>query len=282
MTDITSSGSHGAHLLCRDTITPSSQRSDRAAFFGVAALLFAASVAAAIACGAAMAAMGELPMSGGWTLSSMWTRMCGESWLHATASFLTMWAVMMMAMMLPAVMPMLWRCRLAFGRTTASAANRLTALTGAGYFLVWIVLGAAIFPLGAALAAIEMREPVLARATPLAAGVVVLIAGLVQLTTWKADHLACCRELPGHSLTADAATALRLGLRLGLHCSACSAGLTAMLLVLGIMDLRVMTIVTAAIMLERLLPAGQEIARAIGAVICAAGLLMIVRAAGLA
>src|SRR2546428_9607130 len=36
----------------------------------------------------------------------------------------------------------------------------------------------------------------LARAVPIAVGVVVLLAGSVQLTAWKARHLACCREAP--------------------------------------------------------------------------------------
>ena len=70
----------------------------------------------------------------------------------------------------------------------------LTAIAGAGYFFVWTVCGMAVFPLGAALAAIEMQQPALARAVPIAVGAVVLIAGFLQLTAWKARHLACCRE----------------------------------------------------------------------------------------
>jgi len=106
---------------------------------------------------------------------------------------------------------------------------------------------------------------------------------VLQFTAWKAHHLACCREAPGHgrSLPADAATAWWHGLRLGLHCSYCSAGLTAILLVTGVMDLRAMAVVTAAITAERLAPAGERVARAIGAVVNAAGLVLIVRAAGL-
>jgi predicted metal-binding membrane protein len=282
MTDITSSGGHGAHPRCRGGVAPdASERAARAAFFGVSSLLFVASVTATIACSASMAAMGGLPMSGGWMLSTMWTRMCGESWLGGAAAFLTMWSAMMPAMMLPALMPVLWRYRRSFGRTAANAASRLTALVGAGYFVVWVVLGATIFPVGAALAAIELQQPILARAAPLAAGAAVLIAGLMQFTAWKTDHLACFCKAPEHSLPADAATALRHGLRLGLHCSAGSAGLTAILLVSGMMDLRVMTVVTAAITLERLAPSGETSARAIGAIACAAGLLLIARAVGL-
>jgi predicted metal-binding membrane protein len=124
----------------------------------------------------------------------------------------------------------------------------------------------AVFPLGVALAAVEMQLPALARAVPIAVGVVVLIAGSLQFTAWKAHHLAHCREAPGsdRSLLADAGTAWRHGLRLGLHCSYCCASLTAILLVIGVMDLRAMAVVAAAITVERVAPAGERIARAMG------------------
>jgi predicted metal-binding membrane protein len=195
-----------------------------------------------------------------------------------------MWVVMMAAMMLPSLVPMLWRYREAVGRTDETRLGQLTALVGLGYFFVWTVFGIAAFPLGVALAAVEMREPALARAVPSAVGVVVLIAGALQFTTWKTYHLACCREAPGRGpsmLPADAGTAWRHGLRLGLHCCSCCANLMAILLVIGVMDLRAMAVVTAAITAERLAPAGERIARAIGAAIVGAGLLLIAWAAGL-
>jgi len=113
--------------------------------------------------------------------------------------------------------------------------------------------------------------------------VVVVIAGALQLTSWKAHHLACYREAPGLgcALPTDAGTAWRHGLHLGLHCSASSGGLTAILLVIGVMDLSAMAVVTAAITVERLAPGGGRVARVIGAVTVVAGLLLIARAAGL-
>jgi predicted metal-binding membrane protein len=118
---------------------------------------------------------------------------------------------------------------------------------------------------------------------PVAVGVIVLMAGALQFTAWKARHLACCREAPGHSraLPEDAGTAWRHGLRLGLHCSYCCAGPMAILLVVGVMDLRAMAIVAAAITVERLAPAGERVARATGAAVVVAGLFSLVRAAGL-
>jgi predicted metal-binding membrane protein len=260
-----------------------SERASQRSFFGVSALLFAASAAVTIHGCASMSAMDEMPMPGGWTLSMAWMRMPGQTWAGAASSFLGMWVAMMVAMMLPSLVPMLWRYRKAVGRTGETRLGRLTALVGMGYFFVWTVFGMAAFPLGAALAAVEMQLPALARTVPIAVGVVVVIAGALQFTAWKAHYLACCRELRwcGCTMPADAGTAWRHGLRLGLHCSYCCAGLTAILLVMGVMDVRAMAVVTAANAVERLAPAGEHVARAIGVIIVGVGLLVIVRAAGL-
>ncbi len=253
------------------------------AFFGFSALLFAISAAVTIAWSASMSAMGEMPMPGGWTMSMAWMRMPGQTWAGAAASFLGMWVVMMVAMMLPSLVPMLWRYRQAVDTTGETRLSRLTALVGVGYFFVWLVFGMAAFPLGVALAAVEMQLPALARAVPIAVAVVVLITGALQFTAWKAHHLACCREAPERwrTLRADAGTAWRHGVRLGLHCSYSCVGLTAILLIMGVMDLRAMAVVTAAVTIERLAPAGEHVARAIGAVVVGAGLLLVARAAGL-
>jgi predicted metal-binding membrane protein len=194
-----------------------------------------------------------------------------------------MWVVMMVAMMLPSLVPMLWRYRQAIARTDETRLAGLITLVGVGYFFVWTVLGLAVFPLGTALAASEMQRPELAPAVPFAAGVVALIAGALQFTAWKAHHLACCRETSwrDRTLPADAGTAWRQGLRLGLHCAYCCAGLMAILLVIGVMNLRAMAAVMAAITVERLAPAGERVAQFIGAVAVGAGLLLIARAAGL-
>ena len=251
-------------------------------FLSASALLFAASAAATIDMCASMSAMGGMPMPGGWTMSMAWIRMPGQTWPGAAASFLGMWVAMMAAMMLPSLVPVLWRYRQAAGRAGEPRPGRLSALVGVGYFVVWILLGMAVFPLGVALAAVEMHLPWLARAVPTAAGVVVLIAGALQFIASKSHHVACCREAPGcgRTLAADARLALRHGLRLGLHCSYCCAGPMAILLVAGVSDLRAMVVVATAITVERLAPDGERIARAIGAVAVGAGLLLIARAVG--
>src|SRR3989454_3769401 len=195
--------------------------------------------------------MSEMPMS-------------GHTWLGAAASFLAMWVVMMVAMMLPSLVATLWRYRQA-------GLGWLTTLVGVAYFVVWTVFGMAVFPLGIALA----------RAVPIALGVVVLMAGFFQVTAWKAHHLACCREAVRGPVSADAGTAWRHGLRLGLHCAKCNVGLMAILLGLGVMDLRAMAVGTAAITVQRIAPAGGGVPRGPRGRAPGAGVVLIVGAASM-
>jgi predicted metal-binding membrane protein len=140
------------------------------------------------------------------------------------------------------------------------------------------VFGVFAFLLGVVLASMEMQQPL---AVPIATGGVVLIAGALQFTAWKARYLACCRQAAGFARAAGGASygeAWRHGLHIGLHCTYCCAGLMAILLVLGVMDLRAMAVVTVAITAERLASAGDRVARAIGAIVVAAELFLVARA----
>lgn len=230
-------------------------------FLAVSALLFIASTAATVAWCNAMPAMSEMPMA--------WMPMCGQTWWSFAASFIGMWTVMMAAMMLPSLLPMLRQYRVALHLAGEQNVDALTALAGLGYFAVWALIGVMVAGLGAALAQLEMTWPVLARGAPVASGAVVLSAGALQFSAWKARQLARCRAVP-----APGRAAWRFGLRLGLRCAGSCAGLTAILLVTGVMDLRAMAAVSAAITLERLAPAGQRMARCIGVIAIGAGLLM--------
>ena len=186
----------------------------------------------------------------------------GSSWPGA-ASFVGMWILMMVPMMLPALVPMLRRYRSVVPEEGRARLALLTAWVGAGYFLVWAVAGLALYPLTIVLRTVAAGRPAIAGIVPWAAGTVVLIAGILQLTAWKARRLAGCREAPVR-LRADSSTAVRHGSHLGGRCGQCCGNLRAILIALGAMDLRVMTVVTAAITAERLAPAGERVAQAVG------------------
>ena len=229
------------------------------AFFGTCALLFVASTVGTIYLCGSMS--GGMRMPGGWTMSMAWMRMPGQSWLGAAASFMAMWIVMMVAMMLPSLGTTLSRYHL----------GRLTA--GAGYFVVWALIGAVAYAVGVILAAAEMRWQALARAVPIATGVVLLLAGCVQLTGWKARQLARCRDG-----AACGRSALRHGIRFGVQCALCCVSFTMILLVTGVMNVSAMAIVAAAITFERVAARPEQIARAVGVVVIAAGAFVIARA----
>jgi predicted metal-binding membrane protein len=240
-------------------------------FIVIVALLFFGSATLTLAWCASMSAMPGMEMPGGWTMSMTWMRMPGQGWLDAAASFLGMWTVMMIAMMLPALAPLLWRYRL----SVASAGARrdgLTAVVGAGYFGVWILSGVLAWPLGVALAEAEMRWPMLASIVPVAGGLLTMFSGGLQLSGWKARALHCCRPAaPPRASSSSIGAAWRLGIHLGLQCFRCCLPMTAVLFIAGVMDLRVMALVTAAIVIERLAPGGRRAARLIGFAMIAAG-----------
>src|SRR5262245_29834264 len=176
--------------------------------------------------------MAGMQIAGGWTTSMAWMRMPTQTWPGVATTFVGMWIVMMMAMMLPALVLMLRQYREVVGWSNEPRLGRLTVVVGVAYFFVWAAFGIAAFALGVASVTIEMQHPCLARSAPVAAGVVVLIAGFLQFTPWKTHHLACCKATPDpdRMLPANVRTAWRHGLRLGCHCSLCCAGLMSILL----------------------------------------------------
>ncbi len=210
------------------------------------------------------AAMGAgMPMPGDWMMSMAWMRM-GPSWLASAALFVAMWAVMMTAMMLPSLLPVVLHHR------------RPVRVAGA-YLATWTAAGAAVYPIGVAIAGAEMRWPALSRAVPLLVGAVLVAAGGLQLTRWKARELAHCRDRACCALGSRPGPrqAWRDGFRIGRHCVACCAGPMAVLLAAGVMDVWVMTAVTAAITVERLAPRPRFTARALGVGALVAGAVMI-------
>ncbi len=183
----------------------------------------------------------------------VWSRMPGQTWLEHFVVFEGMWTVMMIAMMMPVFAPALLRSGIAAPMPVAT-----------GYFMAWSLLGVALYPLGVAAAAIAPA--------PLVGGALVIVAGVLQFGERKARLLKCCMTVPG--------TAFRDGFRAGIHCIRCCAGLTATLLVVGVMDLWAMALVTLAIAAERLLPPSTRAAPAIGVALIGIGVVLCARALG--
>ena len=239
----------------------------RTLFLTLSALLFVASAAGTILWSRAMAE--GMAMPGGWSLSMAWMPMPGETRLAAAAGFLAMWVAMMGAMMIPSLVPTLARDRPAFESPGP-------ALAGAGYFAVWSVVGAGVYVVGTALVATELRRPALAPAIPFSRGVLLVAAGWVQLTPWKARHLACCRE--GRPGAARPGAAWRRGISLGVDCVLCCVPFMTLLVVTGMMNLAMIALTALAITVERVAREPALVVRLAGLLVIGAGALEIVRA----
>jgi predicted metal-binding membrane protein len=168
-----------------------------------------------------------------------------------------MTAAMMVAMMLPSFAPSLWRYH------RQARARGQTVLYAAGYVGVWTAISLSLFLISA-------------EASPSAVGAVLLCAGALQRSRWKANQLLRCRQVcvTAPALHGAAVTAWRDGSRLGVDCVLSCAAPMAALLVVGLMDTRMMLLITAAITAERLAPSGAHIARVTGSVAVIAGLLI--------
>jgi predicted metal-binding membrane protein len=245
-------------------------------FRAVCILLFVSSASATILICRAMADMGEVPMAGGWSMSTTWTPLCGGSWPAAAGAFLGMWATMMTAMMLPSLAPALWQLRESAAAAGGTRPGLFAATAGLGYLSIWAAFGLVVFIGGATLLEAALRWSQLARAVPFTTGLVIIAAGLFQMSRWKLALLGQCRQVSSHGTGPVAA--IGQGLRLGLACSASCAGLTALLLAGGVMDLRAMVIVALAITAERLGSAGERIAGATGGLMLGAGVIQLTQA----
>src|SRR5437764_10163823 len=151
--------------------------------------LFAAAAALTIYYARGMA--GGMKMPGGWTMSMMW--MMGHGPIAAMA-FIGVWAIMMVAMMLPSTLPMLLLYRRVILFRGEHAAGGKMFLAGAGYFAVWTLFGAAAYFAGSAITRAAMIFPRISHLVPLATGTALIVAAAYQLTPVKSPCLRHCRD----------------------------------------------------------------------------------------
>jgi predicted metal-binding membrane protein len=216
---------------------------------------------------------GGMKMPGGWTMSMMWMPMPGCTWAASAEIFLLSWLVMMVAMMLPSAMPMLLNIRRWASGNRPGNFEALALFAAAGYFFVWTLIGAVVYALGIAYAMATMRLDWLSRLTPALSALMLIIAGLIQLSRWKIIWLRRCRAPDcGALLHAGTFRGWRYGFKNGMACGICCAAPMLVLLVLGAMNLAVMTLIAAVIAMEKLLPYPERTARIFGIMALLAGM----------
>jgi predicted metal-binding membrane protein len=171
---------------------------------------------------------------------------------------------------------------IAAGRRIQGGGVVPTWVFATGYLLVWVGIGVVTWALIQAGSDLAGRLSDADRTTwaPLALGVVLLVAGLYQLTPLKYVCLDHCRSPMGFVMSHwrdGYGGALRMGLVHGLVCLGCCWALFAVLVAAGVMSLAWMLLLTLVVFAEKVLPVGRWGPRTVGVAFVA---LAVVIAAG--
>ncbi len=193
-----------------------------------------------------------------WRMGSMESAAGME--LGSLGFYLTVWTVMMAAMMFPSVAPTVAiydRLRAGHLARRGGAPADATGLFVAGYLLVWTAVGLVGYGLLELGRSLELDWLAWGEAGRWIAGGVIVAAAIYQLTPLKEACLVRCRSpmmfLAEHWRNGRAG-ALRLGAAHGAWCAGCCWALMAALFALGVMSLGWMALIAAFIAGEKLLP----------------------------
>ena len=189
-----------------------------------------------------------------------------------------MWMLMMVVMMLPAVLPwLIGFAALARDRESGAVRGGWVALFGLGYFAAWIAFSVVGASLQIGLRSWGLLGASAALATPLA-GLVLVVAGLYQVTPSKTACLEHCRTPMSYFLSRwrnGPGGAFRMGLSHGAFCVGCCWALMLTGFALGVMNLAWMAVLTMVIAAETLAPRGERIGRLAGAALVVWGLVLL-------
>ena len=183
------------------------------------------------------------------------------SWQGADVALVfAMWAIMMIAMMLPSAAPMLVLFA-ALSRKLREPRPRSEFFTFVGgYVAVWSGFSLLATLVQWGLLETRLVSPMMQASSRWLSGVLLLAAGLYQLTPLKQACLARCRS-PLAFLTAEWRKGLRgalvMGVRHGLFCLGCCWLAMLLLFVLGIMNVVWIAVLAAFILAEKTLPGSR-------------------------
>ena len=186
--------------------------------------------------------------------------------------FLSSWAVMMVAMMVPATLPLILLYLTIARKRLGSARARIgTAVLLVGYIIVWTIAGLPVYAYNSFVGAAGS----LAAALP---ALLLIVGGIYQFTPLKRIcHARCSSPLffLMHNWRPGATGALRLGVIHGVDCLGCCAGLMAGLVALGMMNLAWMLTAAVIIFAEKTIPESHHIARPLGVTMVASGVVVL-------
>ena len=246
----------------------------------LAGLAFAAALAWLYLIDMALDMGGDMATGGAGMADAGGAMMRMQAWSVADGLLMwAMWAVMMIAMMVPSAAPMI----LIFARVDRSKGGdrpyTATTLFALGYVLVWAVFSVAATAMQWGLQNAALLSPMMVATSTLLGGILFVAAGVYQWTPLKYACLRHCRSpmafIMGHWRPGRGG-AFRMGVGHGAFCLGCCGFVMGLLFVGGVMNLAWVAAITVFVVAEKLMPRGEWVARAGGVAMIAAGVYLLV------
>ena len=205
-----------------------------------------------------------------------------DSW-NASALLLLflMWAVMMVAMMVPSAVPMIQ----GFVAVNERRRNASRPVIPVGVFVLGYIVAWTSFSAAAALAQwglhrAALLSPMMVSTSPILSGGLLLAAGIFQWTPLKRACLRNCRSPLTFLMSGwrdGTAGAFFMGLHHGAYCVGCCWALMVLLFVVGVMNLLWVAVIALFVIAEKVLPRGELIAHIAGVALVAVGIGVITK-----
>jgi predicted metal-binding membrane protein len=209
-----------------------------------------------------------------------------QSWNLAEFGFMFgMWTVMMVGMMVPSASPMV----LIYARVARQARARgkpfaATAWFAGGYLFAWTAFALVATTVQWALERALLLTPMMASASNVFGGALLVAAGLYQWTPLKYACLSQCQSplifIQRHGgFRREPRASFRLGAEHGLYCIGCCWALMALLFVGGVMNVLWIAGIAILVLIEKIIPAGRWISWITGTALMGAGAWVLLHAA---
>lgn len=204
-----------------------------------------------------------------WMMTGTWD-------LPHLALLFAMWVAMMAGMMLPSAAPTLLLYAGVIRKSPEGARARVYVYAfAAGYLLVWTGFSLIATALQRLFSHWLLLSPMMQAEQRVFGGILLMVAGLYQLTPFKRTCLESCRSPAAFIVRhwkRGATGGFRLGLAHGAYCLGCCWALMLLLFVGGVMNLWWIGALTVFVLLEKLAPLGAQGGRLSGLLILALGL----------
>jgi predicted metal-binding membrane protein len=197
----------------------------------------------------------------------------------AAPLFLATWVAMMVAMMFPAAAPMILLFdRVERGKREAGRSYVPTIYFVGAYLAIWTVFGVLAFALAGGVERLATDADWITEEWPRVGGVLLIAAGIYQLTPLKEVCLSKCQSPMSFLMTSwrdGKVGAVQMGLLHGGYCVGCCWLLFVILLPLGVMNVAAMVVIALLVFGEKTLPLGHRLARVAAVVLVVYGTLVV-------